>query len=175
MLLQAKHYHFHPLWTKLDNFMFFIPTKTISKIMVANRSVAPSRFKWCKLENLPQKILSTYQCKDLIPKNSNRGLKGDHQGGIGSGFPRTNSAISQNPVKTFDFLEFSSSSCHRVFCSRLKALLITVTIEQLLKKIVPWCNMGLPGDVESNFREKISELFVHLPNRKIKTLSVSWA
>ena len=71
--------------------------------------------------------------------------------------------------------KFSSATPRWVFCFRLRALFKIVTIEQLLKKIVPWCNMGLPGGVESNFREKISKLFVRLPNRKIKTLPVSWA
>ena len=49
------------------------------------------------------------------------------------------------PWNTFDFPdpECSSLSSRRAFCSRLKALFKTVTMDQLLKKIVPWCNRGL--------------------------------
>ena len=68
------------------------------------------------------------------------------------------------PWKIFDFPgpEFSFSSSRWIFCSQMKALWKTVTIEQLLKKIVPWSNRGLTGGgVWSNFCEKISpEIFI---------------
>ena len=87
-------------------------------------------------------------------------MLGAYQGVLDPTFPWKNLPYSEILWKTFDLPdpEFSSSSSRRVFCSRLKALFRTVSIEQLLKKIFPWYDRGLPGGYWIQFPWKKSYL-----------------
>ena len=86
-------------------------------------------------------------------------LKGAHQGLLDPNFPWKILPYPEISRKTFNFSDprFFASSFRRVFCSRLKALFQTMTIEQLrINSSIRLYHEAYQGSLGSSIHEKIS-------------------